>query len=228
MSKSNKSGSKNGITSFIRHRRKKYRDAKDRDFWLRWRAGVMFGAIGFLTFHFFAVAIDAAGKPLAAKIFRYASLSMPVLGILFNEVLGKLVDRLFGDIFLPQGLKTARAHSEGESLVHRERFEEAVDWFAAAVMADPTDWEAQARLVEILEEHFNDPERLAEERGRLLKTEGVPEGLWIQTALNLGEEWEQLDHPERAIFTYKSLLWRLPEGPDADEVRRRLRTLGAM
>jgi len=228
MSKSNKNGSKSGITSFIRHHRKKFRDAKDRDFWLRWRAGVLFGTIGFITFQFFAVALEAMGRPLVAKIFRYGSLSMPVLGILFNEALGKLVDRLFGDIFLPQGLKTARAHSEGESLVHRGRFEEAVDWFAAAVMADPTDWEAQVHLVEILEEHLDAPERLAEERGRLLKTEGVPEGLWIQTALNLGEEWEQLNHPERAIFTYKSLLWRLPEGPDADEVRRRLGTLGAM
>lgn len=226
MSNPDKSGSRSKIASFIHYHRKRYRDAKDRDFWLRWRAGVMFGAIGFFTFQFFAFALDAMGRPVIAKIFRYGSLSMPLLGILFNEAIGKLVDGVLGDIFLPTGGKTARAHSEGEALFQRQQFEAAVDWYAAAVMADPTDWEAQLRIIEILSEHSDDPERLAEARGRLLKIKDVPEGLWIQTAMNLGEDWERFGHPERSVNTYKSLLWRLPEGPDADEVRRRLDTLG--
>lgn len=184
------------------------------------------GVIGLITFQFFAFAFDVMGRTVLAKIFRYGSLLMPVLGILLNDAIGVFADRVFGSIYLPKGGKTARAHSEGEAMFQRQQFEEAVDWFVAAVMADPTDWEAQLRVVEILAEYFDDPERLAEERNHLLKTKEVPEGLWIQTAFDLGEDWERLDRPDRAINIYKGLLWRLPEGPDADEVRRRLKNLG--
>jgi tetratricopeptide (TPR) repeat protein len=184
------------------------------------------GGIGLITFQFFAIAFDVMGRHVLAKIFRYGSLLMPVLGILLNDAIGVFVDRVFGSIYLPKGGKTARAHSEGEAMFQRQQYGEAVDWFVAAVMADPTDWEAQLRVVEILAERFDDPERLGEERNRLLKIKEVPEGLWIQTAFDLGEDWERLDRPDRAINIYKGLLWRLPEGPDADEVRRRLKNLG--
>jgi len=46
--------------------------------------------------------------------------------------------------------------------------------------------------------------------------------------MKLGEEWLKLDHPDKAINTYKSLLWRLPAGPDAEEIRRRLQELKAL
>ncbi|MCK4351516.1 MAG: hypothetical protein KAX13_11685, partial [Candidatus Krumholzibacteria bacterium] len=177
MSNSNDTNLKERVAAFIRYHRKQFGNTKDRDFWLRWRAGVLMGAIGLFTFQFFAIAFDIMGRTVLAKIFRYGSLLMPVLGILLNDAIGVFADRVFGSIYLPKRGKTARAHSEGEAMFQRQQFEEAVDWFVAAVMADPTDWEAQLRVVEILAERFDDPERLAEERNRLLKTKEVPEGL---------------------------------------------------
>ncbi|MFC1595527.1 tetratricopeptide repeat protein, partial [Gemmatimonadota bacterium] len=130
-------------------------------------------------------------------------------------------------IFWPDAGRTARAHSEGEALVHRERFGEAIDWFTETVLNDPTDWQAQLQIVEIFSNHIFDVERAAEARNRLLKMERVPSGLWINSALRLGRDWEDLGLPDRAINTYKSLLWKYKEGYDADEVRRRLTLLGA-
>lgn len=199
------------------------RDPFDRDFPLRIRMTVLMGAWGFLAFYLWSFFLPAGPLP---KILRILAFISPVMGWIFYDALDTLVRRVFGGIFWPEKGKTARAHSEGESLVHRKDYVGAVEWFSATVMADPTDWQAQERIIEILLEHFDDRERVAEERNRLLKMTGVPKGLWTRTALHVGEDWVALGRPDRAINTYKTLLWKIPEGEDADEVRRRLKNLG--
>lgn len=209
-------------------KRFRIRDPFDQDFSLRIKMTVMMGAWGFLAFSLWSFALKAKmpDSPLGTICMIIAFLC-PVIGWIYYDILNAVVHRIFGHIFWPDSGRTARAHSEGEALVQRERFEEAIEWFSEAVIKDPTDWQAQLRIVEILSDHIRDRERAAETRNRLLKMEGVHSGLWINSALQLGRDWEDLGRPDRAINIYKSLLWKYKEGYDADEVRRRLAQLGA-
>ena len=202
------------------------RPVKDRgaDWYLRVKMAVLMGTWGFLAFLVFSVAF---GDHPLGTVFKIIAFTSPVLGWFFAPVIDAGVRATFGQIFWPEKGHTARAHSEGESLFQRERYEEAIEWFSEVAVDDPTDWQAQQRIVEILTNQIQDVERAAEARNRLLKMEGVESGLWINTALRLGRDWEDLDRPDRAINTYKSLLWKHNEGYDADEVRRRLAALGA-
>jgi len=213
---------------FRQYRRKKHQKKsgkKNREYWIRLRYVVYMGAFGFASFGVFAIGAFLRGYNTLGSILGVVAISAPFLGSVLFDIIEFFSEHSFGHILWPSGGETAPAHSVGESLVYNEQYEEAINWFTNLAMSDPSDWRAQWRIVEILEEFLDDPERLAEERNRLLKTEGVPEGLWIQTAMNLGEEWKKLGHQDRAINTYKGLLWRMPEGPDADEVRRRLAEL---
>ncbi len=213
---------------YRRKLRKKYRHRKTKEHWLRFRMMMLMGGFGFFYFLLIAGALLMKGRTGLAFIFFCLGITSPFLGSLLFDMLEFFAEHSFARILWPSGGKTGPAHSVGESLVYNERYEEAVNWYTGVALADPADWKAQWRIVEIHEEFLDEPERLSEERNRLLKTEGVPEGLWIQTAMNLGEEWEKLGYQDRAINTYKSLLWRIAEGPDADEVRRRLAELKAL
>ncbi|MFC1545407.1 tetratricopeptide repeat protein [Gemmatimonadota bacterium] len=206
----------------------RFRDPFDRDFTLRLKITILMGAWGFMAFYLWSIVLKAKipDSPLGTICTIVAFLS-PVLGWMYYDIIDAVVHRVFGQIFMPEGKRTARAHSEGEALVQGQKFEEAIEWFTETVTGDPTDWQAQQRIIDILTNHVFDVERAAEARNRLLKLEGVREGHWINTALRLGRDWEDLDRPDRAINTYKSLLWKYKEGYDADEVRRRLADLGA-
>ncbi len=206
-------------------KRFRIRDPFDRDFPLRIKMTVLMGAYGFFAFYLWSIFLPH--KPALSTTFRIIAFLCPVIGWIFYDIIETVVRKVFGHIFWPESGRTARAHSEGEALVQRERFEEAIEWFSEAVIKDPTDWQAQLRIVEILSDHIRDRERAAETRNRLLKMEGVHSGLWINSALQLGRDWEDLGRPDRAINIYKSLLWKYKEGYDADEVRRRLALLGA-
>ena len=94
-------------------------------------------------------------------------------------------------------------------------------------LLEPKDWKAQVRLTEIIMKYLNDPEREAEERSRLLKIEGVPEVLWVQSVFDLGDYWERQQRPDRAKGIYKGLIWKYPEGVDSGEARRRIKKLEA-
>lgn len=206
-----------------RKRRFWQRDPFDRDWYLRIRMTALMGLWGFLAFYLWSMFIT---DETISRILKIVAYICPVLGWFFYDILDTFVRKTFGGIFYPETGKSARAHSEGEALVQRKQFDAALDWFSAAVMKDPTDWRAQERVVEILIEHIGDRNRIAEERNRLLKMEGVPPDLWVENALELGRDWVELGLPDRAINTYKSILWKHDEGYDADEVRRRLAELG--
>ncbi len=169
--------------------------------------------------------IVSTRNPLMAKFILVFWLVSPILGVLLHDLLAGLTGRWAHGLFWPSKGTTAPAHSEGEALLQQEQYPEAADWFAARVMADPKDWRAQVRLVEIIARHLDDPEWAVEERSRLLKHPELPEGAWVEAALEQGRHWEALGNPERAINLYKSLLWRVPEGPDAEEAKRRSKEL---
>ena len=169
--------------------------------------------------------IVSTRNPLMAKFILALWLLSPILGVLLHDLLAKVTGSWAHGLFWPQKGKTAPAHSEGEALLQREDYQGAADWFAARALADPADWRAQAQLVEILAGPLKDPEREAEERNRLLKHPAIPEAAWAQAALDQGRLWEHQGNPERAVNAYKSLLWRVSEGPDAEEAKRRLKEL---
>ncbi len=210
-------------------RKRRRRGPKDRsfDFYERWRWAIWFGGWGFLAFQIFGFGASYAGSHKLARVMHILGLFMPVIGVIFHEQVDRIMDKFAGQLFWPEGKLREPAHSEGEALYQRQDFEGALDWFAAAVAAVPTDWRAQLRIVEILLEQFDDRTRVAEERSRLLRIESTPEGLWMETALALGRDWVVTGHPDRAVNVYKGLLWKIPEGPDAEEARRRLADLGA-
>jgi tetratricopeptide (TPR) repeat protein len=164
-------------------------------------------------------------NPLMGKFILGFWLVSPFLGILLHDLLAKVTGSWAHGLSWPQKGTTAPAHSEGEALLQRECYQEAADWFAARAMADSSDWQAQAKLVEIVGTRLADPDREAEERNRLLKHPEIPEAVWAQAALDQGRFWERQGNPERAINLYKSLLWRVSEGPDAEEAKRRLKEL---
>jgi tetratricopeptide (TPR) repeat protein len=213
---------------YRRKLRKKRKHRKTRETWLRFRMMALMGAFGFGYFLLIAGALLMKGYHTLGFIFLGLAVTSPWLGSLLFDILEFFSEHSIGQILWPSGGETAPAHSIGESHVYNERYEEAIAWFTNLAMSHPSDWRAQWRIVEILDEFLDDPERLAEERNRLLKTDGVPEGLWIQTAMDLGEEWEKLGYQDKAINTYKGFLWRIAEGHDADEVRRRLAELRAL
>lgn len=213
---------------FRRKLRKKRRDRKTRETWLRFRMMALMGAFGLGYFLLLAGALLMRGHIELAFIFLCLAITSPWLGSLLFNMLEFIAEYSFGQILWPSGGETAPAHSIGESHVYNKRYEEAVAWFIEVAISNPSDWRAQWRIVEILDEFMDDPDRLAEERNRLLKTEGVPEGLWIQTTMDLGEGLEKLGYRDKAINIYKGFLWRTAEGPDADEVRRRLVELQAL
>ncbi len=208
------------------NQKKRQRPVRDRgaDWYLRLKMAILMGTWGFISFFVFSVGL---GNHPLSTVFRIIAFASPLIGWFFAHFIDTGVRKIFGPIFWPDRGRTARAHSEGEALVQRQKFEEAIEWFTETVSSDPTDWQAQLRIAEILSDHIRDRERTAEARNRLLKMEGVKSGLWINSALQLGRDWEDLGRPDRAINIYKSLLWKYKEGYDADEVRRRLALLGA-
>ena len=210
-------------------KKKPQRSVKERnaDYYLRVKMAVLMGTWGFISFFVFSVAFSVGGSDTLAVVFRIIAFTSPVIGWFFAPLIDAGLRKTIGHIFWPEKGHTARAHSEGEALFQRQRYEEAIDWFSEAVARDPADWKAQQRIVEILTNQIHDVERAAEARNRLLKIEGIGSGLWVETALRLGRDWEDLDRPDRAINIYKSLLWKYSEGYDGDEIRRRLARLGA-
>ena len=128
-------------------------------------------------------------------------------------------------MFWPQGKDTAPAHSQGEALVQRQCYSDAIDWFTARVLETPDDWRAQLRLVELLDEHGNDSERLVEERMRLIKMEEVAQALWIQAVFDQAAHWEQAGRGERAVHLYQSILWKYPDDEAADDAGRNIERL---
>jgi len=211
-------------TAKKRRRRPGYH--KDDHWYEKYRYTMWFGGVIFGAFQIFAFGASIMGNETAATILRIISYAGPLIGLMFYHQVDYFVEKLTSSLWMPKGGDSGPAHSEGEALVQRQDFAGALDWFTNAVMADRTDWRAQLRIVEILLEHFDDRERVAEERSRLLRIAGVPEGTWVETALALGRDWVALGHPDRAVNAYKGLLWKLSEGPDADEARRRLKDLG--
>jgi len=213
----------------IKTKKKPVRKVKERtaDYYLRVKMAILAGTWGFIAFFVFSIAFSASGNDLLSTVFRIIAFSSPVLGWFFAPVLDTMIRKSIGHIFWPEKGHTARAHSEGEALMQRQQYEEAIDWFNEMAINDPTDWRAQQQIIDILNNRIFDVERAAEARNRLLKMEGLPSSVWVETALRLGRDWEDLDRPDRAINTYKSLLWKYEEGYDADEVRMRLAKLGA-
>ncbi|MFC1500262.1 hypothetical protein ACFL6T_04510 [Candidatus Zixiibacteriota bacterium] len=196
-----------------------------KDVWLKWLAIIMIVAAAFVIV---SIVSRSLGEDTLAEIYLGTSLLIAVIGVLFRKKIADWMGERVGDqIFVPSHMKTAKAHSEGESLVYQKKYEDAVDWYSETAESDPKDWKARSRLVEILVEHIDDRERVATERSLLLRMDGTPKGLWIQTAIDLGEDWVILGRPDRALNTYKSLLWEFSDGYDADEVRRRMKELGA-
>ena len=150
------------------------------------------------------------------------SLGLTFLNPVFASILG------FGNAQIDTDDRAAVTidHEQGETMYRRGDFTGAVDFFTAAVESDPNDWEAQLRVCEIIAEAYQDKQRLAEERNKLLKMEAVPEEVWIKHSLELGKEWEELGFNDRAINAYKGLLWKYHEGYDVELVQRRLTELG--
>ncbi len=146
----------------------------------------------------------------------------PIIGIWVYEGFDWLLHGLLKGAFGGSGGETAFAHSEGEVLVQHAKYEEAAEWFASKHESDPADWKAQARLVEILAEHFHDAEKLAIARNRLVKAAGVPEGLWGRTAIDLGGYWEEIGQQNRALTVYRLIIQKYPESFDAEDARIRL------
>jgi tetratricopeptide (TPR) repeat protein len=210
-------------------KKKPRRPVKERnaDYYLRVKMAILMGTWGFIAFFVFSIAFSVGGNHPLSIIFRIIAFTSPVIGWFFAPLIDVGLKKTIGQIFWPDTGHTARAHSEGEALFQRQQYEEAVEWFTEAVARDPDDWKAQQRIVEILTNQIHDVERAAQARNRLLKIEGLGSGLWVETALRLGRDWEDLDRPDRAINIYKSLLWRYSEGYDADAVRQRLAELGA-
>ena len=167
----------------------------------------------------------SARNLMAGHIMLILLFLSPVLGVLLHDLLAHLTGKMAKGLFFPESTATAPAHSEGEAMLQREAYLEAADWFAARALADPADWQAQAWLVDILADHLDVPGREAEERVRLLKHPMIPEGAWVETALAQGRFWEKQGNPDRAVNAYKSLLWRVTEGPDVGEAKRRLKEL---
>jgi hypothetical protein len=207
-----------------RPQRRRLRDYDPDTFYGRIRVAVLMTAFtGF--FVKFAHPYVSVRNPLLGHIMLVVLFLSPVLGVLLHDVMARFTGKMTKGFFFPEKAETAPAHSVGEALLQREAYLEAADWFTARVLADPADWRAQAWLVDILAGHLDDPEREAEERTRLLKHPGIPEGAWVETALDQGRFWEVQGNPERAVNAYKTLLWRVAEGPDAEEAKRRLKEL---
>ena len=149
----------------------------------------------------------------------------PLIGIVFHDFLEGLTRTVFTSVFWPQGKDTAPAHSQGEALVQRQCYSDAIDWFTARVLETPDDWRAQLRLVELLDEHGNDSERLVEERMRLIKMEEVAQALWIQAVFDQAAHSEQAGRGERAVHLYQSILWKYPDDEAADDASRNIERL---
>lgn len=162
-----------------------------------------------------------------STILIIAAVLAPVAGWFLHDPLDHLVGKTLKGVFWGDASDTAPAHSEGEALIMRARYDDAVDWFAQKALADPTDWRAQAKLVELFARHMDDPDRLAEERTRLMKTEGVPQGLWVQTAFEHAEYWVAMEHYHRAVHTYQGILWKFPEDDGAEAASERIEALRA-
>ncbi len=152
-----------------------------------------------------------------------------ILGPLAGHIIGNLIDRgvtkVFAGAFGRDTGNIGPQHSPGEALLQKAEYTEAVEWFTNHYQSDPGDWRAQARLVEILTDHFDDDERLTGEKNRLLKAEGVPEGLWCRTALEVASYREANDRPKQARTIYGMLVERYPDTWEAGEARERLQNL---
>ncbi len=147
----------------------------------------------------------------------------PLFGFLLAGLYEWALERFLSDPFRGGGGEDIGVqHGPGERLLRAGEYEAAADWFNGQMLAQPDDWRAQARLVEIVAEHLADPERRIEERERLLKMKEAPDGLWMSTALDLGRDWEERGEIERARVLYRSFLWKHPGEPEAEEVRHRL------
>ena len=202
---------------------------RDRDF----QGSVLrFGAVFGLTFGTLLAAMqadahDAFGPNTAMYVYPVALILGPLVGYFTGIFLDGAVLKLFAGAFGREGGRTGPQHSPGETLLQKAEYAEAAEWFANQYRTDPKDWRAQARLVEILTEHFDDDEHLAGEKNRLLKADGVPEGLWCRIVLELASYREATNRQKQAITLYRILVERYTDSWEAGEARERLRALEA-
>jgi hypothetical protein len=174
------------------------------------------------------VAMFAGYKAKGLDTILYiAAVLAPVAGWFLHDPLDHIVGKSLKGIFWSEASDTAPAHSQGEALIMQAKYDDAIEWFAQKALADPGDWRAQAKLVELFANHRDDPDRLAEERTRLMKTEGVPQGLWVQTAFEHAEHWVATERYDRAVHTYQGILWKFPEDDGAEAARERIEALRA-
>jgi tetratricopeptide (TPR) repeat protein len=189
------------------------------------RVTMMIVFTGAWTVGIFRIAANRM-MPEGWKPLLWASIAVaPFMGLLLHSLFEWVIRRFFSGPFSTPGGRVEPGHSIGEALVKRAEYQMAADWFSQQAVDYPKDWKAQERLIEIVAGHLDDPDRLAEARARLLKLDGVPEGLWARTALELGTYWEEQRRPDRAINVYKTLLWKIPEGYDAEEAQQRIRRI---
>ena len=203
-----------------------YKDSKNRPQIRMGQLGCMLGfTAGWLLG---ALRLDAQDVMGEYTWMLYASTPIAsVLGVLFFNFTNWIIDFITRGPFGDSSGKAAPLLGQGEALVKRGEYRAAVDWFIQAHRDHPESWKAQARAVELIASHLNDPEFLVEEQNRLLKMKAAPEGLWSSTALAVGSYWEEMGHPDRALNIYKTFLWKYPEGFDADEVQQRIKNLTA-
>ncbi len=193
------------------------------------RFGAMMGfALGSLLAAMLADAHDFFGPDTALYVYPVAVILGPLVGWSIGNLVDKSTSNLLSSAFYGSASGTiGPQHSPGDVLLQNEDYEAAADWFTEKYRSEPEDWRAQARLVEILTEHFDDEDRLAGEKNRLLHAEGVPEGLWCQRAMEMAGYWEGKDRPKRAVALYRMLLERYPDQWQADQARERLEALDA-
>ncbi len=202
---------------------------RDRDF----QGSVLrIGAMGGFTFGCLLAAMladsrDQFGPNTAMFVYPVALILGPLVGYFAGNFLDGAILKLFAGAFGREGGSTGPQHSPGETLLQKAEYAAAAEWFANQYRSDPKDWRAQARLVEILTEHFDDDERLAGEKNRLLKADGMPEGLWCRIVLELASYREVTNRQKQAITLYRILVERYTDSWEAGEARERLRTLEA-
>ena len=191
---------------------------------------IRFGAIFGFSFGSLLAALQASmnesfGPHTGKYVWPIAVIGGPLVGYFIGNLLDQSVSGLFAGAFGRQGGDIGPQHSPGETLLQQEKYAEATRWFSERYLTNPKDWRAQARLVEILAEHFDDEEHLVGEKNRLLKAEKVPEGLWCRTAFEVASYREANDRPKQAILLYRMLSERYPDTWEAKEARERLQDL---
>jgi tetratricopeptide (TPR) repeat protein len=206
--------------------RKRRRLLRERDAYRHQGRIQMAGNMCWLSFFCIMVATFAGHKvPGLRTIFFIIAALAPIAGYFLHDLLDSYLGKTLRGLFWGDAKNIAPAHSPGDALAQRGRWEEAIDWFAQRAMEDPSDWRAQARLVELVASHGNDAERLAEERMRLMKWDGISPSLWVQTAFEHARSCEEEGRHNRAAHAYQSILWKFPDDESAADAERRLEEL---